>query len=570
LAVRPERIVIAGRDYGGVWNGIQTLFQLFPPEVYIAGGLSGPVTLPVVTIEDWPGMAHRGVMLDVARTFVPVDEVKRLIDNVSRHKINRLHWHLADDEGWRIEIKSLPRLTEIGAWRGGDTPLMAVYGAWDELYGGFYTQDEIREVVAYAALRNVEIIPEIDLPGHSRAVAKAYPSILCNFEPDTAASAGYDTRNVWCVAREENYAMLDSIVREVAALFPSPTLHLGGDEVEPGQWQQCPHCKALMAKRGITSAARLQDVFMSRAIAIAARHGKRAGVWSEAADNSGVDRTATVWSWKNPASASRKYASNGYPTVVCAGEYFYFDMRQSPRDVGHIWAGIVTLDKVYSFSLATTGFTSAEAANVVGVEATFFSELLLENGLEFLDYQLFPRLCALSEVAWTPPAQRSWSDFDSRLKKHFERLTAMGIKYRAAEPSNPASAPQIKPSAIFTSSLTAREKEPFSRVAGYSAPTRTTAAPVAGDWFLWTFAAPVAASRVELRTGYAHLQRGGVPVGRVEVSYDGTTFEPAARLHNLRASVTLDPTRPIRALRIVSESHGNGERLTIIQPLKIQ
>ncbi len=577
LEVGHEGISIAGVDYSGVWNGIQTLLQLLPAEIYSRGVRPESLTLPAVTVEDWPAMEYRGVMLDVARTFVPVEQVMRLVDNISRHKINRLHWHLADDEGWRVEIKSWPRLTEIGAWRGPDTPVWAVYGAWDRRYGGFYTQDEIRRVVDYAAVRGVEIIPEIDLPGHSRAAARAYPEILCGYTPSLTSGAGYDTRNVFCVAREENYAMLDDIIGEVAALFPSSTLHLGGDEVETAQWRQCPHCKALMAERGITDAARLQDIFMARVIDIAARHGKQAGVWNEAAAGANIPLSTTVWGWETPAAA-RRVAADGYPTVVCPGEYFYFDMRQSPTDIGHIWAGIVTLEKVYSFSPEALGFSEAEAANVRGVEATFFSELLLENGPGLLDYQLFPRVCALAEVAWTPAAGRSWDDFDGRLRQrgaegapsHFDRLAAMGIAYRAAPPVSPTQAPLKKPAATFTSSMTGIAREPFSRVADYSGAARTDAACTEGDTFQWTFDQPVAASRIDVKTGYDHLQRGGVPVGRVEVSYDGLAWETAARMHDLKATVTLDPARPIRALRIVSETHGNGETFTIIQPLKIR
>ncbi len=583
LTVAPERVVVAGRDYGGVWNGIQTLMQLFPAEVYSGstGTPSAQFTLPVVTIEDWPAMEYRGVMLDVARTFVPKEQVMRLIDNIARHKINKFHWHLADDEGWRIEIKSYPRLTEIGAWRGGDSPVFPVYGEWDTKYGGFYTQDEIREVVAYAAVRGVEVIPEIDLPGHSRAAAIAYPEILCGYTPDLTASGGYDTRNVWCVAREENYAMLDSIIREVAALFPSKTFHLGGDEVETGAWRACPHCKALMAERGITDAARLQDIFMARVIEIAARHGKNAGVWNEAAAGGGIARSTTVWGWESLAAAKR-VAADGYPTVVCAGEYFYFDMRQSPRDIGHIWAGIVTLEKVYSFSPAALGFTTAAQANLRGVEATLFHELGLENGPGYVDYQLFPRVCALAEVGWAPATRRSWDDFERRLTQrsprpggfddapsHLERLAAMGIAYRAAEPvPDPGLARLKTPAVSFTSSMTARERDPFSRVSGYSGAARTTRSVGEGDWLLWTFAEPVTASRIDIKTGYDHLQRGGVPVGRVEVSYDGSTFETAARMHDLKA--TLTPDRPVKAIRIVSESPYNGETFTIIQPLKIR
>ena len=577
LEVSPARITIAGRDYGGVWNGIQTLLQLLPAEIYTGNGSAQTLTLPAVTIEDWPQMAHRGVMLDVARTFIPVDQVMRLVDNISRHKINKFHWHLADDEGWRIEIKSWPRLTEIGAWRGGDSPVWAVYGAWDRKYGGFYTQDEIREVIAYAAVRNVEIIPEIDLPGHSRAAAIAYPEILCGYSPSLTASADYDIRNVFCAAREENYAMLDDIIGEVAALFPSPTIHLGGDEVEPGQWSRCPDCGALMAEHGITQVARLQDVFMERVIDIAACHGKTAYVWGEAAVSGKIPRSTTVQAWENPAASARKFAANGYPTVVSTGEYFYFDMRQSPRDVGHIWAGIVTLPKVYSFDAEKIGFTSEETANLRGVEATLFTELGLENGPGYVDYQLFPRVCALAEVAWTPASGRSWDDFEKRLTQstlsapsHFDRLAAMGVAYRAAEPVVADTRPLKTPAVVFTSSLTESEKDPFSGVASYKAAARMSRAPVEDDWFLWTFSAPVSASQIDLKTGYDPLQRAGVPQGRVEVSYDGRTFETAAPMHDLKATLALDPARPVRALRIVCSSHGNGENFTLIQPLKIR
>ncbi|MDR2894497.1 MAG: beta-N-acetylhexosaminidase, partial [Alistipes sp.] len=549
LSVAPGLVTIAGRDYGGVWNGIQTLLQLFPVDVYSDVPTRRGLSLPLLTIEDWPAMEYRGVMLDVARTFVPLERVMKLIDDISRHKINKFHWHLADDEGWRVEIKGLPELTATGAWRGGGSSLWAVYGSWEEKYGGFYTQEEIRQVVAYAALRNVEVIPEIDLPGHSRAAAIAYPEILCDYTPSPTASAGYDVRNVFCVAREENYAIVDTIIGELAELFPSETFHIGGDEVMTGQWRQCPHCAALMTRRGITDVARLQDVFMERTIEIAAHHGKRSGVWNEAAESGRIPRSATVWAWENPASGARKFASAGFPTVVSSGEYFYFDQRQSARDIGHIWAGIVTLEKVYSFSPAAVGFTASEAAGVRGVEATLFMELGLENGPGYIDHQLFPRVCALAEVGWTPAERRSWSDFENRLTwrsagapSHLDRLTAMGLEYRAAEPAIPALPPLKTPAVAFTSSLPESTREPFARVAAYRAGARMTRAPIEGDWFRWDFAEglPYDSYReIEIKTGYDHLQRAGVPGGRIEVSYDGRSFSEIARLDGLKATLVL-------------------------------
>ena len=231
LAVKPQRIEITGGDYGGVFNGIQALLRLLPPKVY-AKACPLPVEVACTRIDDAPRFAYRGMMLDVARTWIGVDGVKRYIDLLSYHGINKLHLHLSDDEGWRIEIRSHPELTEIGGFRGGDSPVRPVYGKWDEKYGGFYTQDEMRGLIRYAAVRNIEIIPEIDLPGHSRNIASVHPEIRCNYPPDTLSTNGYDYRSAWCVAREENYALLADILGELCALFPSEYIHVGGDEVD--------------------------------------------------------------------------------------------------------------------------------------------------------------------------------------------------------------------------------------------------------------------------------------------------------------------------------------------------
>jgi hexosaminidase len=568
LTVSDKEVRITGIDYGGVFNGIQTFLQLLPAEVFDRQRVAKDFAWSIegVTVEDYPRFGYRGVMLDVARTFVPKDEVLRFIDNVSHHKINHFHWHLTDDEGWRIEIKSYPRLHEVGGFRGGDAAMKPIYGAWGERYGGFYTQDEIREVVAYAAARNIAIIPEVELPGHSRAAAIAYPEILCNYTPNLTASAGYDNRNVWCVAHEENYVMLRAILGELAELFPSGFVHLGGDEVETGQWSKCPHCKALMAEKGISEVARLEDIFMERVIGIASEMGLRAGVWNEAAESEYIPRSTTVWGWENLA-ASRRATQKGYPTVMIPAEYFYFDMRQSATERGHIWAAIVTLQKVYDFDFK--GFTEAEMANVVGIEASFFGELLLQNGLDFIDYQMFPRVCALAEQTWTPASERSWSDFSRRLEgSHNARMSAMGIKYRTAPAPTPAPV-KLTPAVTLTSNLSEASRWPFANVESYKRVARTTTTCHRGDWFQWTFAAPLTCQSIRVATGYAHLQRAGVAQGYVEASYDGVTFERVAELHDA-GEATFSPRGAVRSVRVVSETQGNGESFTIIQPLDIR
>ena len=270
LTVLPQRIEIAGGSYGGVFNGVQALFRLLPAEIY-AKNCPLPVEIACTKVEDAPRFPYRGMMLDVARTWIDAAGVKRYIDLLSYHGINKLHLHLSDDEGWRIEIRSHPELTEIGGFRGGDSPVRPVYGKWDEKYGGYYTQDEMRGLIRYAAARNIEIIPEIDLPGHSRNIASVHPEIRCNYPPDTVSTNGYDYRSAWCVAREENYALLADILGELCALFPSEYIHVGGDEVDMTQWNRCPDCQALMSRRGMTDPHRLEDLFMERMAAMGIR-----------------------------------------------------------------------------------------------------------------------------------------------------------------------------------------------------------------------------------------------------------------------------------------------------------
>ncbi|MBQ4279315.1 MAG: family 20 glycosylhydrolase [Rikenellaceae bacterium] len=430
LSVTQGGIDIRGKDRGGVFNALQIFLQLLPASVYTKEPAADPhpLEVPFVAVVDYPRYAYRGMMLDVARTFFPKEMVLKYIDNLSHHKINRLHWHLADDEGWRIEIKGYPRLTEVGAWRGPDEKVPPIYGAWDRRYGGFFTQDDIREVVAYAAMRNVEIVPEIDLPGHSRAVGKAYPEILCPAVADVSPR-GVDRRNVWCAAREENYAMLAEIVRQLAELFPGRYIHLGGDEVEPGQWNRCPECKRLMTQKGLRNAKQLEAYFMERMGRIVASQGKLFAGWDEVVDaDTRLPDSSVVHGWQSVASCGM-VADKGYPVIVMPGSYFYIDMRQSPDERGQVWAGMVDTRRVYSFEPAEVGFTPAQQQRIHGIEGGFWSELGQPDG--FLEYQSYPRICALSEVGWSQPEARNWNGFYRRLTtSHLDRLAAMGIGYR--------------------------------------------------------------------------------------------------------------------------------------------
>lgn len=436
LDILPDHIAIEGGAYGGVFNGIQQLFRLLPPEVY-ARECTLPLRLPTLHIEDAPRFAYRGMMLDVARTWVDAPHVKRYIDLLSYHNINKLHLHLSDDEGWRIEIRSHPELTEIGGFRGGDSPVRPIYGKWDEKYGGYYTQEQMRELIAYAAARNIEIIPEIDLPGHSRNIASVHPEIRCNYRPDTVSTCGYDYRSAWCVAREENYRLLEDILGELCALFPSPYIHIGGDEVDASQWERCPDCRALMERRGITDPHRLEDIFMQRMSDILAAHGKRPALWNEAVKRGGPARTSRVHGWES-VRACLDAVDKGYPTVVMPATSFYFDMRQSPHEEGHSWAAVFDARTTYNFDFAREGFNAERMRHVVGLEAAFWSEAYVSHEPEkpdYLDYMTFPRLCALSRLAWSGNEEGWESYYRELVGEHYDRMTAMGIRFRLFPPT---------------------------------------------------------------------------------------------------------------------------------------
>lgn len=621
LTVEPDRVRIVGGAYGGVFNGIQALFRLLPPKVY-ARNCPLPVEIPCGVTEDAPRFVYRGMMLDVARTWIDADKVKRYIDLFSYHNINKLHLHLSDDEGWRIEIKSHPELTEIGGFRGGDSPVRPVYGKWDEKYGGYYTQEEMRELIRYAAKRNIEIIPEIDLPGHSRNIASVHPEIRCNFPPDTVSTNGYDYRSAWCVAREENYSLLGDILGELCELFPSEYIHVGGDEVEMSQWERCPDCRALMKRQGMTDPHQLEDLFMTRMATILKAHGKRPAVWNEAVSTGSYTKECRVHGWQS-VKACLDATTKGYRTVVMPGQYFYFDMRQTPREDGHDWAAIFDAKKVYGFGFEE--FSPEQMRHVEGLQGAFFSEAYISHEPEkpdYLDFMLFPRVCALSRIAWSGNDE-GWDTYYKELKEqHYPRMAAMGIGFRLFPPklnykegvfttstddgsrvfytrddepgelrlSRPlrtdkphlyrfysryktARSPYVAdksywrtfaPEVGISTSMGESGQFPYANAATYKGLSRTRRACRQKDWILYTFRQPVTCREMYLQTGNRQLPKTIVTTGYAEVSYDGVKFERAGELE--KGSITLHPERPVKAVRIVSTCDDNGTPYVTIQP----
>ncbi len=626
LEVRPAGVTVTGGGYGGVFNGIQALLRLLPAEIY---DRSRPprLTLRDTTIADAPRFAYRGMMLDVARTWIDAPALKRYIDLFACHRLNKLHLHLTDDEGWRLEIRSHPELAEIGGFRGGDSPVRAVYGKWGEKYGGYFTQDEMRGLIAYAAVRNIELIPEIDLPGHSRDIASVHPEIRCNYPPDTVSTNGYDYRSAWCVAREENYALLEDILDEICDLFPSEYIHIGGDEVDMEQWLRCPDCRALLRRMGTDDPHRLQDRFMERLTAMLAARGKRPGVWNEAAATGEFTRASRVYGWQS-VRACLDAAAKGYSTVVMPGAWFYFDMRQSPHEEGHDWAAVFDAGRMCDFDFAAQGFTPELLEHVAGVEGTFFSEAYVSHEPEkpdYLDYMLFPRVCVLERLAWYGQAGSREALYKELTAKHYDRMAAMGIRFRLPPPhvsctdgllaaatddastlwytvddgeprryegairtsaphryrffsryrtgrspqaAVPAYYRTIAPRVAISSSMGESTRFPYANAAGYKGLSRTRRACREGDWIRYEFERPVSCRELFLQTGNRQLPKTIVTTGYVEVSRDGRTFERAGELE--RGSIALHPDGPIKAVRIVSTCSDNGTPYVTIQPPRIK
>lgn len=623
LIVSEEGIAIRGGNYGGLFNGVMTLLQLLPANVY-NGGLTGSAEVVCCEISDSPRYEHRGFMLDVCRTWMDKEAVMNFIDLLAYHKINSLRLHLTDDEAWRLEIKSHPELAEVGGFRGGDSPIWPRYGKWNEKWGGYYTQEDMREIIAYAAVRNIEVIPEIDLPGHSLCMATMHPEILCDYTRTNSASYGYDTRSAFCASREENYELLADILGEVCELFPAEHIHIGGDEVDMSQWKRCPRCQALMRDNNMTNTTELQQYFMSRLTDILAQHGKKPAVWNEAIDGGKLSTDTRVYGWEG-IKECRTAAAN-YSTIVMPGQFFYFDMKQSAREPGHDWAAIFDWTKVYNFTLASQGFTGGEQANVLGFEGSFFSEAYASRNPEtpdYLHYQTFPRIVALAEVAWVDSDERDEAAFYAKMVEHYNRLDAMGVAYRLMPPKvvyedgvlsastddgsrvfyrrepmdvemlyttpiiidkpaeycfvsrrGEACSPEagvashfktITPAFDITSSMNDSEKFSFDKAEGYGRIARTTRAGDVGDWVMFTFEQPVSCRRMKVATGNFQLPRYTFENGYVEVSYDGVNFERVGELDCGMFYIEY-PARPIKAVRITCTSRGNGAEWVSIQP----
>ena len=410
LQITPAAVTLAANAPAGIFYGQQTLRQL-----RAADG-----SLPGCKIWDKPRFGWRGLMLDVARHFFTPAEIKHFLDVMAVHKFNVFHWHLDDTQAWRIEIKKYPRLTEIGAWRekiewGLDPGASRAWNAAGQ-YGGFYTQDEVREIVAYAADRHITVVPEIEMPGHSRGALTAHPEFSCTGTPYSG---------VFCTGNDATFEFLQNILSEVIALFPSPFIHVGGDEVSKDAWKQCPRCQQRLRAEGLKDEHELQSFFIQRIEKFINAQGRRLIGWDEILEG-GLAPNATVMSWRGMAGGIAA-ANAGHDVVMTPTTHCYLDLYQGKAAQLRALGGFVPLEQVYAFEPIPAEIQEDKAHHILGGGGNLWTEFMPNYG--HVQFMAYPRACALAETLWSTKESRDLADFKARLKTHTKLLDALGVTY---------------------------------------------------------------------------------------------------------------------------------------------
>lgn len=428
LLVTPERIVIAANHEKGAFYGFQTLRQLLPNEIE---NIQPPETVswrvPGVEITDYPRFSWRGYMLDSSRHFQTIEEIKRVIDLLALHKINRFHWHLIDDQGWRLEVPGYPQLTEIGSFRPNANTFLNYQPADPpENYGGYYSHEEIRSLVNYAAERHITVIPEIEMPGHTLSALVSYPELSCRGKMPEELGQTWIYKDVYCAGKEETFTFLKDVLDVTMELFPSPWIHVGGDEVPKDRWQECLFCQERIKEEGLQDEEELQSYFMQRIESYLALNNRQLIGWDDIMEG-GASPSAIVQTYREPKYGI-KAANQGNQVIFSTHLYVYFDYNHEGTPIS----------KTYSFEPVTAEIEPRGVDNILGIEACMWlcnvSRRYLEKTgdimpAERIEYQTFPRLLALAEISWSPKKARNWKDFQNRLKKYRNRLDAMDVNY---------------------------------------------------------------------------------------------------------------------------------------------
>lgn len=448
VSVSYDNIIISGKTAKGVFYGIQTLKQLMPPSIDTK---TEDLTIPAVNINDHPRFVYRGMHLDVGRHLFTVDFIKKYIDLIAMHKMNTFHWHLTEDQGWRIEIKKYPKLTDVGSKRYG-----TIIGRFhkedgnDETeYGGFYTQEEVKDIVKYATERHVTVIPEIELPGHASAAIASYPYLSCFPDEPTVVTnnmgskAGKEAQangspkivqetwgvfdDVFCAGDEKTFEFLEGVLAEVIPLFPSEYIHIGGDECPKSNWKRCPDCQKRIKDNNLADEHELQSYFIQRIEKYLNAKGKKIIGWDEILEG-GLAPNATVMSWRGEKGGIEA-AKQHHDVIMTPGHSCYFDHYQTegkenePLAIG----GKTTVADVYAYEPTPTELTEEESKYILGAQGNVWTEYM--ETTDYVEYMILPRMTALSEVVWTPNEAKDWNHFKSRLNTMKDRYDAMGLNY---------------------------------------------------------------------------------------------------------------------------------------------
>lgn len=433
LTSNENEVRITAPSAAGLFYGMQSLLQLLPPQIFHSDYTLVPQnvewTVPAVNIRDYPRFVYRGMHLDVGRHFFPVEFIKKYIDLMAMHKMNRFHWHLTEDQGWRIEIQQYPKLTEIGAWR--DSTLVGSYGSgiYDgEEYGGFYTQDEIREVVAYARNRHITVIPEIEMPGHASAALASYPEFGCKPNKDYQVKTTWGVfEDIYCPS-EQTFIFLENVLVEIMELFPSDYIHIGGDEAPKKHWEESKLAQQVIERENLEDEKELQSYFITRIENFLNANDRQIIGWDEILEG-GLAPNATVMSWRGMEggieAAKQQHNVVMTPTSHAYLDYYQADPETEPLAIG----GFSPLEEVYNFEPVPEELTAEESEYILGAQGNVWTEYMHTGNK--VEYMAYPRASAMAEVTWAPKSKRNWTDFWRRMQTHFERFDILEVNAAA-------------------------------------------------------------------------------------------------------------------------------------------
>ncbi len=426
LIIKEEKVIIEANSPRGTFYALQSLYQIFLSNKLTIDHDNMQVMIPTLEIVDKPQFPYRGMHLDVCRHMFPVEFIKKYIDILAFYKFNTFHWHLTEDQGWRIEIKKYPKLTEVGSWR--KETLVGHYGKetpqYDgKKYGGFYTQDEVREVVAYATERQITVIPEIEMPGHSLAALASYPELGCTEGPYEVATTWGVFEDIYCT-KEQTFEFLENVLLEVMDLFPSTYIHIGGDEAPKARWKECSTCQATIKREGLNDEHELQSYFIQRMEKFLNSHGRSIIGWDEILEG-GLAPNATVMSWRGTEGGIAA-AKDGHDAIMTPGSHCYFDHYQANKETEPLAiGGFTTLEKVYSYNPIPEELNAEEAKHILGAQGNVWTEYM--ETTDYVEYMILPRMAALSEVVWT--GDKNWPLFKNKIETHFGIYDKLGYNY---------------------------------------------------------------------------------------------------------------------------------------------